>query len=159
MRRAYDTGVAIGATHGLVPTRVEELQEINPWQTFPADRGFFDVLGSEKVTEIFREHGRTRMFSAFPYAEDPVAFHDRVVAALDRIVEAHHGQRVVVTCHSGVINAYLGHVLRSPFDMLVRVHHTSLTAFRGADTRRSVLYVNDFAHVLPFQTPPGDSNL
>jgi len=159
LQRALATGEAIGKAHGLTPVPLDALCEINPWATFPPDKGFFDVLGRDEVTAIFRAHGRTRKFTAFPYTEDPVAFRARVVAALGEIVDAHLGQRVVVTCHSGVVNAYLAHVFESDLDMLVRVHHTALTAFRGADTRRSVLYVNDYAHVLPFQTSPGDSNL
>ncbi len=159
LQRALLTGAAIGARHGLTPVPIDELREINPWHDFPADKGFFEVLGKEKVTDIFRMHGRTRRFDAFPYTEDPAAFRQRVVTALGDIVDKHLGERVVVTCHSGVINAYLAHVFETDLDMLIRVHHTSLTAFRGADTRRSVLYVNDYAHVLPFQTSPSDSNL
>lgn len=159
LQRALLTGQAIGAKHGLTPVALDALREIDPWAEFPSDKGFFDVLGHEEVTAIFRAHGRTKKFDAFPYTEDVAEFRARVIGALAEIVDRHLGQRVVVTCHSGVINAYLAFVFGSDLDMLVRLHHTSLTTFRGADTRRAVLIVNDYAHVLPFQTAMGDTNL
>jgi probable phosphoglycerate mutase len=39
------------------------------------------------------------------------------------------------------------------------VHHTSISVFRGADTRRAVLSVNDYAHVLPLQDAVNPFNL
>lgn len=66
--------------------------------------------------------------------------------------------RIVVACHGGVINAILSRVLGSAFDHLVAVHHTSISVMRAADTRRVILTVNDYSHVMSFQTSRGDVN-
>jgi probable phosphoglycerate mutase len=65
---------------------------------------------------------------------------------------------VVVACHGGVINAYLSHLMKSAYDHLVSVHHTSITVVRGADTRRELLTINDYSHVMPFQSSRGSLN-
>lgn len=159
LRRALDTGRAIAEHHGLEPVVREGLTEYEPWQSFPADQSPFETLPHEEISRIFRDHIRTRKYEAFPYAEDPVAFRARVLGEVGLIVDAHLGERVVITCHSGVINAVLADALASGFDMPVRVHHTSVSVLRGADTRRAVQSINDFGHVLEFQTSVGAMNL
>jgi 2,3-bisphosphoglycerate-dependent phosphoglycerate mutase len=159
LRRAFQTGAAIGRFHGIEPVPVDDLQEINPWVGLDPTRSFHDLLGRDTVREIFREHIRTKRFDAFPYSEDRVAFRKRVNTALAGIIDAHLGQRVVVTCHSGVINAFLAEIVQTEQDLPVRVHHTSISVFRGADVRRAVLSVNDYAHVLPLQDAVNPFNL
>jgi len=38
------------------------------------------------------------------------------------------------------------------------VHHTSITVVRAADTRRELLTINDYAHVMPIQSARGSLN-
>ncbi|WP_032407262.1 histidine phosphatase family protein [Rhodococcoides fascians] len=159
LRRAFRTGTEIADRHGLVPVVRDDLTEYEPWQKFPADRSPFDTLPHDEIATIFREHVRTRRYDAFPYAEDGAEFRARVLGQISTIVDSHPGERVVVTCHGGVINAVLADALGSGLDMPVRVHHTSISVVRGADTRRAVQSVNDFSHVLDFQTSVGAMNL
>ena len=42
---------------------------------------------------------------------DSASFRSVVVEALERIISAHPGESVVVTCHGGVINAWTSHIL------------------------------------------------
>jgi probable phosphoglycerate mutase len=159
MQRARDTGAAVGQHHGLTPTELFELREIDLWRDFPQDKGLLDVLSKEELAGIHREHNETRRWDAYPYTEPREEFRGRIVSALERIVAEHHGERVVVACHGGVINAALAHALRSDLDALVSVHHTSITTVRGADSRRAVISVNDFQHVLPLQDAVNPLNL
>jgi 2,3-bisphosphoglycerate-dependent phosphoglycerate mutase len=159
LRRAFETGEAIGRHHGLVPQAMDELREFHPWLGLEPGRSIHDLLSREEVRGIFREHIRTKKFDAFPYAEDRHLFRDRINTALAGIIDRHLGQRVVVTCHGGVINALLAAVVGSDQDLPVRVHHTSISVFRGADTRRSVISVNDFTHVLDLQDSINPFNL
>lgn len=159
LRRALQTGEEIGKHHGLTPSALDELQEFHPWVGLDADRSIRDVLGLDEVREIFREHGRTKKFSAFPYAEDRDAFRTRINDTLAGVIDRHLGERVVVSCHGGVINAFLAAVVETEQDLPVRVHHTSISVFRGADTRRSVISVNDFNHVLALQDAINPFNL
>jgi probable phosphoglycerate mutase len=159
LRRAFDTGAAIGGYHGITPQRVEALQEFHPWLGLQADRSVHDILPPGEVKGIFRDLVRTKRYDAFPYGEDRHEFRRRINLALSEIIDRHPGQRVVVTCHSGVINALLAWTVQTDQDMPVRVHHTSISVFRGADTRRAVISVNDYTHVLPFQTAVDPFNL
>lgn len=68
-----------------------------------------------------------------PGAESWTGFVDRAVAGLETVATAHRGQRSVVVCHGGVIEAAMSRFL--PFDRLptrrgwLRTEHASLTQF------------------------------
>lgn len=158
MRRAHDTANAIARHHGLTTVVVPDLREIDLWQRAPQDKGLLDIYTREQLADIYREVTRTRKHEAYPYCEDVDAFRERVFGAFDRIVDESVGMRVVVACHGGVINAILSRVLGSVFDHLVSVHHTSITVLRAADTRRFLLTINDYSHVMEFQKTRGDLN-
>ena len=158
MKRANDTAKAIAKHHNLEPIVREDLREIDLWQRAPQDKGLLDIYTREELGEVYREVSRTRLHSAWPYCEDVPAFKERVVGAIDQIIAESIGHRVVVACHGGVINTYLSVLFGSAYDQLVPVHHTSITVVRGADTRREVLTVNDYAHVMAVQSSRGDMN-
>ena len=81
--------------------------------------------------------------------ESPHEFRARVVAALDALIDAHPGQRIAVSCHGGVINAYVAHVLGLPvskgffYPRYTSVHRVA--ASRGGV--KSVLTLNETAHL------------
>lgn len=158
LKRAYDTAFAVAKHHDLEPVMVDELREIDLWQSAPQDKGLLDLYSREELAEIYREVARSRRFEAWPHCEDGEAFKSRVAAAIDRIAAESVGMRVAVACHGGVINAYLSTLFASGYDNLVPVHHTSITVVRAADTRRVVLTVNDYSHVMAFQSSRGDLN-
>ena len=101
---------------------------------------------------------RTQRWDAYPYAEPRDEFRVRIVAAIDLIIANHVGQRVVVTCHGGVINGYLAHAMSSLLDTPCTLHHTSVTTVRAMGALRRVVQVNDFEHVLPFQSALNPNN-
>jgi broad specificity phosphatase PhoE len=79
---------------------------------------------------------------------DPVAFRNRVVAAIEGIVSRHTGQRVVLFSHSGTINAYCGHVLGQQRALWFAPDYASVTRIGAArDGRRGVVSLNETAHV------------
>jgi len=158
MSRAHDTARAIARHHNLEPIVRDDLREIDLWQKAPQDKGLLEIYSKEELAEIYREVSRARKHSAYPHVEDVEGFKTRVVGAIDRIAEEGVGHRVVVACHGGVINAYLSHLFGSAYDHLVNVHHTSITVIRAADTRRAVLTVNDYSHVMAIQSHRGDLN-
>lgn len=158
MERAHNTAREIAKHHGLEPIVVPELKEIDLWQTAPQDKGLLDLYTAAELGEIYRSVTRSRKHSAWPHVEDPEAFKHRIVSALDKIIDENHGHRVAVACHGGVINSYLSHLLGSAYDNVVAVHHTSITVVRGADTRRVLLTINDYSHVMAVQSSRGDIN-
>lgn len=158
MQRARDTGLAIAAHHGLDVTTHERLVEVDLWRDLPQDKGLVDALGPDDLRAIMQTANRTRRWDAYPHGEDRVAFRDRVVSTIESIAAAHEGERVAVTCHGGVINAYLAHLWGSELDQLVTVHHTSITIVRTSGDHRRVVQVNDYSHVLPFQDSTNPHN-
>ncbi len=79
---------------------------------------------------------------------DPVAFRNRVVAAVEGIVARHPGERVVLFTHSGTINAYAGHVLGQPRALWFAPTYASVTRIGAArDGRRGVVSLNETSHV------------
>jgi len=68
---------------------------------------------------------------------------DRVLAALDRIVETYRGERVVVVCHGGVINVVLAEITNGVIGTGVTIiPNTSLTTVVRTPERWEVV---DFA--------------
>lgn len=151
MRRARDTAAAVARHHGLEVETREDLREIDLWKRAPQDKGLLDIYSREELAEVYREVRRRRTHDAYPFVEDVSDFRDRLIGEIDAIAAENEGRRVVIACHGGVINTYLSFLFGSPYDSLVTVHHTSITIVRAADTRRSVLTVNDFAHVYGVQ--------
>lgn len=158
MQRAHRTAEEIAKHHALEPIVLPELTEIDLWQKAPQDQGLLDIYTREQLGEVYREISKARKHEAYPYCEDVPAFKARIVGAIDRIAAENVGHRVAVACHGGVINTYLSVLFGSHYDHLVSVHHTSITVVRAADTRRAVLTVNDYSHVMAIQSSRGDVN-
>jgi probable phosphoglycerate mutase len=79
---------------------------------------------------------------------DPVAFRHRVVAAVERIIDHHPGERVVLFTHSGTVNAYCGHVLGQPRALWFAPDYASVSRIGAArDGRRGVISLNETTHV------------
>jgi 2,3-bisphosphoglycerate-dependent phosphoglycerate mutase len=76
-------------------------------------------------------------------------FHDRVITAIDGISHDHRSSRVVVVCHGGVINAYLGAVLGlAPSMGFFYPNYTSVHRVAvGSHGVRSIIAVNETAHL------------
>ncbi|MEX2080853.1 MAG: histidine phosphatase family protein [Dehalococcoidia bacterium] len=158
MRRAHDTAKAIAKHHGYDPIVVPGLREIDLWQRAPQDKGLRDLYTNEELVAVYREVTRTRRHDAWPLCEDVDGFRARIFEAFDKIIAECHGMRVAIVCHGGVINTVLSSIVGSAFDNIVAAHHTSITVIRAADTRRVLLTVNDYSHVMAVQTRRGDLN-
>ncbi|MCW2601383.1 MAG: Phosphoglycerate mutase [Frankiales bacterium] len=79
---------------------------------------------------------------------DPVAFRDRVVAAVEAIAQRHPGGRAVLFSHSGTINAYTGHVTSQDRALWFAPAYASVTRIGAArDGRRGIVSLNETGHV------------
>ena len=93
-----------------------------------------------------------------PGGESLREFHDRVIATLRRIETEHHGSRVFVVCHGGVIDVafrfFLSIDISNPFDLWTL--NTSLTEFviLEGGARSQLRRYNDAGHLagLPAKT-------
>ena len=158
LQRARNTAEAIASQHRLGVTELSDLGEIHLWRDLAQDRPLSALVEADELRGIMQAGNRTQRWDAYPYAEPRDEFRARIVAAIDLIIANHVGQRVVVTCHGGVINGYLAHAMSSSLDTPCTLHHTSVTTVRAMGALRRVVQVNDFEHVLPFQSALNPNN-
>jgi broad specificity phosphatase PhoE len=79
---------------------------------------------------------------------DPVAFRDRVVAAVEVIAQRHPGGRAVLFMHAGSINAYTAQVTGQTRALWFAPAYASLSRIGAArDGRRGVVSLNETGHV------------
>ena len=88
-----------------------------------------------------------RSWDVYPYTETAAEFRHRVVNVIEGILSVHTADRVVVACHGGVINAYIGHILGLGVDMFFRPAHASVSRVLAGDGRRVVHSLNEVHHL------------
>ena len=111
LMRAHATGAAIARHHGIEPTVVDDLREVDLWGQLPQDKPLGESVSEDEMRAIFRESARQQRWDPYIYGEDFDAFRARVFEAVETIAANHVGERVAIACHGGVINAYLARLL------------------------------------------------
>ena len=133
MRRARETAAPVAALLGHPITVDDGLAEY--------DRDAASYIPIEEL-----KAANDPRWSQLP--ERPEEFQAEVVAAVERVVSAHPGQRVAVVCHGGVVNAYAGHVLGIDDPLFFLPHYTSITRILAASSGiRSIESLNESAHL------------
>jgi 2,3-bisphosphoglycerate-dependent phosphoglycerate mutase len=133
MRRALETAAPVAARLGRPVTVDDGLAEY--------DRDAASYIPIEEL-----KAANDPRWSELP--EQPEEFKAVVVAAMERIVTAHPGQRVAVVCHGGVVNAYAGHVLGVDNPLFFLPEYTSITRVLAASSgERSISTLNESAHL------------
>jgi probable phosphoglycerate mutase len=142
LRRAIETVAPLAARLGLPSEIVDGVAE---W-----DRDANEYVPVEEL----KGAGDTRFQETTELAWSDRAlmepFRDRVVGAVETIIAAHPGGTVVVGCHAGVVNVYLGEVLGLPVDRR-GFHYPNYTSIhRVAASRggvRTIVTINETAHL------------
>ena len=147
LQRARRTADAIGAHHGLTPTIVPDLREIEMFRGLPPGMTLVDAVGADVLRTAGTAFVDTRRWDVYPATETGEQLRARVVPAVEAILAAHPAEVVVVACHGGVINGYLGHVLGLAEDMFFRPAHASFHRIAFAGTRRVIGALNGIEHL------------
>lgn len=147
LKRAADTGTAIARHHRLKPIVVHDLREVEVFRDIPADKSAIEFLGVPFLTGLRERMLHEKKWDVYPYSEPSFDFHKRVVNAVEAIIAGNEGKRVVIACHGGVINAYLGHVVGTPYDMFFRPAHTSIHVVAAGGGVRAIHSLNDVHHL------------
>ena len=90
--------------------------------------------------------------------ESEEEFRSRTIGAIESIIERHPGQRVVATCHGGVINLYLAHVLGLSESTrgFFYPNYTSINRVAAASSgERSIVTINETSHLRGTGLPMG----
>ena len=142
MRRALETAAPVGAAHSLDIVIDDELAEFDREATsyIPVE----ELRASKDERWLAMVEGRLDDF-----AVDPRIFKQSVVVAVERVIAANSGRRVVaVVCHGGVINAYVGHVLGIDQPLWFEPRYTSISRVAASRSGvRSVVSLNEAAHL------------
>lgn len=144
MRRTRETVAPYAEGSGIDVRFDGDLVEahVGAWE----GRSFEEIIaGDEQMLHLFRN--QDAMWIHGPGAEDPHAFRDRVVRAIDRIVEATPHGNVLIVCHGMVINAYLSPLLGLEQHMFFLPDNTSLNSVLIDDHSRSLRFLNDVRHL------------
>jgi 2,3-bisphosphoglycerate-dependent phosphoglycerate mutase len=147
LERAHQTGRQIGLHHGLEPQVLEELREVEMFRDLPHGKSVRDVVPEPILLGMRERFVQGRSWDVYPYTESSAELRHRVVTVIEGILAAHAGATVVVACHGGVINAYIGHMLGLRQDMFFRPAHASVSRILAGDGRRVVHSLNESHHL------------
>jgi len=145
--RAHDTARQVARHQGLEPVVIKDLREVEVFRDVPAGCGLDHLLSRDEIREMQERFIADRRWDVYPYSESSAECRARVVGAVEELIDRHPGQRIVVACHSGVINAYLGHVLGFSEDMFFRPSHASVSRVLARDDRRVLQTLNETHHL------------
>lgn len=150
LRRAFQTAEPLAAAKGLPITVIDAVAE---W-----DRTSSEYVPVEELKAANDPRWQAMMRGEWSvHDETPEEFSQRVVDAVEAIIDAHPGQRVAVVCHGGVVNSYLSHILGLPISQgFFYPNYTSIHRI-AASTRghRSVVTVNETSHLRGTGLPMG----
>jgi broad specificity phosphatase PhoE len=152
LRRCQETAAPLLEHLRLQLTIVPDIKEIRLGNPFPLPS---EVSNLEELTkalrerqaEIVRRAGGSGHWDVIPESEPSREFRLRVVAAIDEIARQHLGERVLIFCHGGVINAYLAETLGLERDFFFPAANTSISVVRARGQQRVVYALNDLAHL------------
>ena len=153
LERARQTAEAIAQHHQMELKVLRDIREVELFRDVPQDQRVEDFLGRELLAAVRGRMLTERSWDVYPSSESSHEFRKRVVNAIEAAIAAHPTERIALVCHGGVINAYIGHIIRSPYDMFFRPAHTSVNVVLAGAGRRVVNTLNDMHHL---RTAEGD---
>ena len=142
MKRAFQTAEPLAVKTGLPITIVDDVAEY--------DRLSNEYIPIEELRAANDERWHKLVAGGWQSDSDTLEnFRHRVVSSLEQLISQHASQRIVVTCHGGVINQYIAHVLgisteRGFFYPQYTSIHRVVAAQNGL---RSIVSLNEIAHL------------
>jgi len=145
MQRAQQTAAAIASKAGLEVAPEEGIAEYDRKAEFYIPVEELKTTTDPDLQAHWRALAEDRLEDV---VEDAHEFKPRVVDAMQRMIEAHPGQRVLAVCHGGVINVALANVLGLERSLFFEPAYASV--HRVAASRRgirTVVSLNETAHL------------
>ncbi len=147
LRRALETAEAIADQHRLEPEVLEDLREVEIFRDIPQEMRAEDFLGTPFLEAVRQRMLAERSWDVYPFSESSYDFRKRAINAVETAIARNPGERIVIACHGGVINAYVGHIIGSSYDMFFRPAHASVSIVVAGEGRRVVRVLNDVHHL------------
>jgi len=154
LRRAMQTAEAVQKHHKHLELQViEDLQEVMIFKDVPPEKTALEFFGKDLLMAVRLRMLEERSWDVYPLSESSFDFRKRAVNAVETAIAQNVGERIAIVCHGGVINAYIGHIVRSAYDMFFRPAHTSVSIVASGESRRVLRSMNDTYHL---RTAEGD---
>jgi probable phosphoglycerate mutase len=144
LTRAIETGAPVSAALRLEPEIVAGVAE---W-----DAGSHDYIPTEELRQLQDERWFAMIEGRWDEngGVDPVTYRAQIVDAVEAIIGRFPGagRRVVVVCHGGAINAYLGHVIGVERPLWFEPAYASISRVAASRTGvRSIVSINETGHL------------
>jgi probable phosphoglycerate mutase len=148
MRRAHETAEIIAP--GIGDGSVEILQDCSLCEQHPGEvDGILWAEYDERFGSIATLEASDRSKTAAPGSESVDMMVSRVGQALDRLVDEHRGETIVVACHGGVVGCSFEALAGIRLNALVRyTENTAITEWVHNEHGWSLVRFNDAAHLL-----------
>ena len=148
LRRAVQTAEPLSAAIGIDPILVPGIAE---W-----DQHSNEYIPVEELKAANDPRWLEMAKGGFSSDEIPEDFHNRVLESIEDIINKHKGDTVVVTCHGGVINDYLSHILGLANSQFFYPNYTSIHRIAASSSgHRSILSINETSHLRGSGLPTG----
>ncbi|MEY3558036.1 MAG: hypothetical protein RL374_742 [Actinomycetota bacterium] len=148
LRRAVQTAEPLSAAIGIDPILVPGIAE---W-----DQHSNEYIPVEELKAANDPRWLEMAKGGFSSDEIPEDFHNRVLESIEDIISKHRGDTVVVTCHGGVINDYLSHILGISNSQFFYPNYTSIHRIAASSSgHRSILSINETSHLRGSGLPTG----
>lgn len=147
LRRAEQTAVEIARHHDLEVEFLDDLREVEIFRDVPPDKTAREFVGEELLEAARQRMLNERNWDVYPYSESSYDFKKRAINAVETAIAKNTDERIAIVCHGGVINAYVGHIIGSRFDMFFRPAHTSVSIVVSGEGRRVLRLLNDTHHL------------
>lgn len=153
MARAIQTAAPTATSHRLEIQPVEGLREIS---LGALDSDAVTAGTPAEVASLLRERLREIAsiavgaggWDGIPGTEPSEHLRNRLTTAMDHIITAHPGERVMIVSHAGAINAYLAALLGISHDYFFPTANTAISVMRALGERRMLFSLNDIAHLI-----------
>ncbi|HEY5625454.1 MAG TPA: histidine phosphatase family protein [Dehalococcoidia bacterium] len=148
LKRAMETAEAIAHHHKSLELQIiDDLREVEVFRDVPPDKTAIEYVGRELLLAARQRMLDERTWDVYPYTEPSFDFRKRTINAVESCIARNEGERIVIVCHGGVINSYMGHIIRSDYDMFFRPAHASVNIAVAGDGRRVLRLINDTHHL------------
>jgi probable phosphoglycerate mutase len=148
MKRAVQTAQPLASLKSLTPIIVDGVAE---W-----DQHSNEYIPVEELKAANDPRWQEMAAGGWTSEEIPEDFHARVMESMEMIIRENRGGKVVVTCHGGVINEFLAHVLGLGQNQFFYPNYTSIHRIAASSGgHRSILSINESGHLRGTGLPIG----